>query len=185
MTFTASNGVQVQVFSNGRGNVGPVELKNRGHKASTTAYFEPEAIVALREFFRHEADKELGRWRDPANPTLTVYPTPGFEDDEITILDEVDAEAYTITRAASARHSAGWWRATAHAYFESHPEPEPWEDAKDGHLWLIRFDDFPNTDVSALVKGGRFIYNDHCHEGVAELTDPTIVAGRRIWPESD
>lgn len=79
-------------------------------------------------------------------------------------------------------------RQAARAYFEAHPTPEPerkpWEDAKDGHLWLIRFDDFPETDVSALVKGGRFIYNDHCHEGVAELSDPHITAGRRIWPES-
>lgn len=179
--YTASNGVKVLTLANGLGFQYP------NHPISSSGIHDAK-VVALREFFQHERDEELGRWRWPENPDFVVYLDGHPSRRSVTIFVEKTGGIAIGMREdflAATPDDGHDFRAAARAYFEAHPAPKPWHEATDGHLWLIRFDDFPETDVSALVKGGRFIYNDHCHEGVAELTDPMITAARRIWPESD
>lgn len=174
--YTASNGVEVWIDED-------AEITYTA-KNAPGPFSARENTQALREFFRAERDEELGRWRWPENPDYVVYPD---EDGDVVVLNEGKgiSSSIIIRRDIGTRNPFHPSTKAARAYFEAHPERKPWEDAKDGHLWLIRFDDYPDADVSALVKGGRFIYNDHCHEGVADLNDPTITAARRIWPESD
>lgn len=171
--FTASNGDAVTVNESGGLVIG-----GRGG-----ALVLPKNAQVLREFFLHERDQELGRWRWPENPEYVVYrdDRPGG----FRVMHEPTGDTWTYFWDAMKDDPqyVGPWNA-ARAYFAAHPEPKPWHDATDGQLWLIRFSDFPDVDVSALVKGGLFLYNDHCHEGVAPLNDSTIVAGRRVWPEA-
>lgn len=174
--FTASNGLTVSVEPDDDMFIGGVP------GVSSKVGLVGLVTKALREFFVHERDQELGRWRWPDDTRYVVYSTA--DPDEFRVTDEHTGNRVLIRRSnlspeGSDKHFGG----AARAYFAAHPEPKPWHGAVDGQLWLIRFDDFPNTKVAALVKSGRFVYNDHCHEGVAELNDPTIVGAKRVWPE--
>lgn len=180
--FTASNGVSVsrQPPVTDRGSWLMVD----GHMTS------PNDAQALREFFQHERDEALGRWRDPDNPRLTVYPTEGHETDEITILDEVDAETYTITRAQAERSQGGWWHDTAKAYFEAHPERKPWHAPDAGDHWALHIahgmalsGDEHLYKYTRWGSQGRWGFVPTDGGSVLDPTDPTITAGRRIWPE--
>ena len=62
--FTASNGLEIEI-----GKKGATFVKGD----DGTAWVGPNAVEALREFFQHERDQELGRWRDPVNRDLVVY----------------------------------------------------------------------------------------------------------------
>lgn len=177
--FTASNGVSVsrQPPVTDRGSWLMVD----GHMTS------PNDAQALREFFQHERDEALGRWRDPDNPRLTVYPTEGYETDEITILDEVDAETYTITRAQAERSQGGWWHDTAKAYFEAHPERKPAAEAKAGEVWELTIDDGSEHTVfihADRTMGGR----DGVSAGGAyfDIDDASnVVSARKVWGPED
>lgn len=175
-TFTASNDVVIEMHDN-------------GFTTSTTD--GAKMNTALREFFLHERDKDLARWRWPEDQNFVVYPV-GY-DGLVDVLRENNLFGYGpgrqqgigkdfSTHPENGGVASNFYEA-ARAYFAAHPEPRPWHDARNGQLWLIRFSDFPDTDVSALVKGGRFIYNDDCHEGAAALEDSTIVGGTQVWPE--
>lgn len=133
---------------------------------------------AIEEWVRAKEDERLGRWRDPERSHLTAYPTAGYETDEITILDEQDAECYTITREAAEKGRGGWWLPTARAYFDAHPEPKPWHDAAEGEVWILMF---PNTPHAWFVNGDYF-QSTKTLTNIAK-TDPGITAGRRIYPE--
>ena len=185
--FNACNGIEITMDPDREGKVYLVGRRARGDEGQyldTHATAGPEGIVALREFFQHERDEELGRWRDPDNPRLTVYPTEGYETDEITILDDVDAETYAITRARAERSQGGWWHDTAKAYFEAHPERKPWEDAKDGEIWEFILG---CSSGQYLADGGRFFLLP-----LRAPSDPgwkpasfasNFETGERIWPE--
>ncbi|MFF8817837.1 hypothetical protein ACF07D_07560 [Leucobacter sp. NPDC015123] len=174
-TFTAKTGRTVAIKS--RSMTGTV-LEISGLGARTTV--DLGDVETLREFFQHERDKELGRWRDPERPDIVVY----LCDAErcVRVLDELTGVSQLYVEGQMSEYR-GDMADAAHTYFAAHPESRSWHDARDGQLWLIRFDDFPDTDVSALVKGGRFVYNDRCHEGTATLKDSSIVGGTQIWPE--
>ena len=171
-TFKASNGEELNVAPTDHLIIPPV----------TTGLGE-RTQQALREFFQHERDQELGRWRWPENPDVVVQADKGGE--RAWVVDERNQQITGwVWRADLDRSTArAQVVAAARAYFDAHPEPKPWHDARDGQLWIIRFSDYPNTDVSALVKNGTFVYNDHYLGGISAVNDITITAGRRIWPE--
>ena len=87
--------------------------------ALTTADFE-----ALRAFFQAERDEQLGRWRDPENPNIVVYPIPAMNDQgdgygrAVWVLDEAEMVSRTVL---DDRHS----HSSASHYFAAHPEPKP------------------------------------------------------------
>ena len=65
--------------------------------ALTTADFE-----VLRAFFQAERDDALGRWRDPENPNVVVYPIPAMNDQgdgygrAVWVLDEAEMVSRTV-----------------------------------------------------------------------------------------
>lgn len=172
--FVASNGTKVQVTEDGHMELREVPA------VPGWLMIDRDVVADLREFFLHERDQELGRWRWPDDPRYLVYKV---DEDQVRVTFEPSGISIVARLSDLSEAQSVEFTGAAKAYAAAHPEPRSWHDAADGQLWLIRFSDFPDVDVSALVKGGLFLYNDHCHEGVAPLYDSTIVAARRIWPE--
>ena len=143
--------------------------------ALTTANFE-----TLRAFFQAERDQELGRWRDPENPNIVVYPRPDDDDEDgrcVWLLDE-----NTGNKHWEWEHTAS--PGPADRYFAAHPEPKPWEGAEPGEFWILTVDEKTNpykiwTDTQRVRRFERVErpYTTIC------LNDPRITAGHRVWPE--
>lgn len=171
--FTASNGVPLRRTSHGYLSFSTdVDLG-----VVTGITVDQEA--ALREFFQHERDEELGRWRWPEKPNFVVY---AEGDGAHSVVNENTGSSLMSTRGG-VRNYHDEHADAARAYFEAHPERKPWEDAKDGEIWLV------NGTSPAVVR--------RCADGSRayfEGTDPSNPWGhaaehaesaRRIWPVSD
>jgi hypothetical protein len=182
--FVASNNTVVRSNENGL-YVGTADLD------SVRVY--PNAAQGLREFFQHERDIELGRWRSNADPGFVVYadeedadtikvlwePGGGVGEYHRSWTDEVvDVDGWAIARVVR-------------EFFAAHPEPKPWESAKPGEVWRLTAEGkereyatimgratfphpvdhlyfMPTTDVSAPKLGAKAT---------------VISAGRRLYPE--
>lgn len=170
--FKASNGIEIDANA-GRLRVIKSERLPALHIMGTGT------TEALAEFFQAERDEELGRWRNPDKPNEVVY---RHDDVCITVLDEGDGERrawWTRGDALDASHSSYFGFESARAYYAAHPEPEPepWEEAETGEVWLLtRF----GAEEPFLVTGGEFIASDLAV--AIDLDDATITAGLRIWP---
>lgn len=177
--FTASNGVSVErrgfwVCAEQRGGTG-------------LATIGTVSEVALREFFAHERDVELGRWRWPEHPEYVVYlknPSDGDgdEDDDVpgfrVVHEKTGRSREYDTAVVRELDSLSLFAAAARAYLAAHPEPKPWHDAKPGEVWLLMF---PKSTQAWFVNGDYF-------QSVKTLTniaktDAGITAARRIFPE--
>lgn len=184
--FTASNGLEIEIKEDGY-LVGKENFESSLIDASAS----PEGVEALREFFQHERDQELGRWRDPVNRDLVVYPQPGSvtaEGRAVLVLDDSTGVAFTywekygldgqgVTRYEKGQEAAG-------RYFEAHPVSSPWEEAKPREAWVLTIDgkECPATATLSLFSDGcDFYIGGDC----LNAHDPSITAGRRIWPEED
>lgn len=167
--YKASNGITVRVDGH------PFVLLNQ--RGVGTHHFSEGEAAALREFFQHERDEELGRWRWPENPDYVVYPG---EEGDVLVYDEteLDAPRY-FARESSA--FPGNFGAAARAYFDAHPEPKPWHDAKPGEVWVITTSGRSGSDERpyTVTRYGTFDEPTFEHS----ITDESITAGRRIWPE--
>ncbi|ONI65669.1 hypothetical protein CSIV_05160 [Microbacterium sp. CSI-V] len=130
----------------------------------------------MREFFRAEEDARLGRWRVPGSPNWTCYPTENTY--EVVVFNE-DEPQYGSFRLDRGGDTWPYARAAAEAYFDAHPEPKPWHDAKPGEVWVIVTRNV-GDERAVQVYGDEFYYND----GVAyPITYDAIESARRIWPE--
>lgn len=114
--FKAGNGLEVWVGSDGM-----VLAQCR-----TRSFDGAECTQALREFFQHERDQELGRWRDPENLHRVAYATSPHT---VFILDESTGQGAEYSRQ-TAKDSSGSYgdrlkRQSARAYFAAHPESKP------------------------------------------------------------
>lgn len=174
-TFTASNGKRISTESEeDMFRVGDMPLTSR-------------EVVALREFFQHERDQELGRWRWPESPQYVVYLG---RDGQAVVLNEADG--WTVyryrgedkeLRAMRAANGDDVMPATkaAAAYFDAHPEPKPWHDAKPGEVWVLSLEGEPET-AQAVDGYGKFM--PWTIDVVSDGNDRgKITAGRRIFPE--
>jgi hypothetical protein len=181
--YTASNGVSLQVDRY-------EDLRIRGAGGRTWHMVtNVEGAKALREFFRAEEDERLGRWRWPENPDYVVYPG-SLSMREAQVVSE-EKGCWGQWSEAEARRDARRDRlaAAAVAYFDAHPEPKPWHEAKPGEVWLLTFTGFETGGSSPwTVRPGRlstdpaeFVYPQNGN--TLALNDPEIVAARRIWPE--
>lgn len=180
--FTASNGWLVQRDRHGWAQVTGI--------TRTTELSTPE-VEALREFFLHERDTELGRWRWPENPDYVVYPNLN---DVVRVLREGNAGGpygpgvIRITRAESLEwdeEGARNFYAAARAYFEAHPAPPPWRDAKPGEVWVLDgkpYEVVDDTDGVASA-GPRFFLIDGVDGFTPGCSPSEFTEGRRIWPE--
>lgn len=138
--FEASNGVVIDASGKMTMTVcdGMRQVKPGGADViSRTSYLNAREFAALREFFRHERDEELGRWRDPMSPEVVV-----------TEIDHGRVHVYNeATRRYSEFYSAGPDRVhlltsgdyglnwPAIRYFAAHPVPMSWHDAKRDDVW--------------------------------------------------
>lgn len=173
-TFTASNGVHIskQPPLTDRG----AWLMVDGHMTS------PNDADAMREFFRAEEDERLARWRHADFQMFVAY---SYNDNWINVVDEavgtvrehrreeVDACRDTAFPSQSERF--------ARAYFDAHPEPKPWHNAKPGEVWALTWDGiegvFLHAGGSWYGQGDTRVVLDH------PIHDNNVTAGRRIWPE--
>ena len=109
--FTASNGLTVSTRETGN------ELIIAGDMRAL--HLSSEKTTALREFFRHQEDERLQRWRTPRFPGHIVHVHEGglyvWVSREVGGMEWVDAgdrRPYEFVRAAS-------------AYFDAHPARKP------------------------------------------------------------
>ena len=99
-------------------DVGRVQLRRAG---GDEGVYTLETTEALRAFFQAERDDALGRWRDPENPNVVVYPYLNQDDGYgrvVWVLDEAEMVSGTVL---DDRHS----HSSASRYFAAHPQPEP------------------------------------------------------------
>ncbi|MCK2034452.1 hypothetical protein [Microbacterium sp. KSW4-4] len=189
--FEASNGITVGTLADGRAEIvfpGPTT-----DFPVVVTWARADEMDALREFFQHERDEELGRWRWPENPDYVVYPytfdspRPGIRG--VTVLAEEEPRLLTVwednidtiyghSNYEDVRSAA---REAARAYFEAHPERKPWEDAKPGEVWVVA--EHGQPERAYLVDDSQFY--DSSRDYALNFDDSLITAARRIWPESD
>ena len=146
------------------------------------AGFNPKVVTAaLREFFLHERDAGLGRWRWPDDPRYLVFPLK--DDDEVRVLDENSGQSVAIRRSSfrpglTHTHFVG----AALAYFDTHPEPKPaWHDAKPGEAWVLTCDD--GREVAQVVDAYRCFMPWTIAVDSGGNNRGTVVSARRIFPE--
>jgi hypothetical protein len=146
------------------------------------SWLDPRQVDALREFFRHEEDERLGRWRWPEYPEYTAYPRP---DGYVRVLREEDGTSEVFLRQDVEADGGNLPALAARAFFAAHPEAKPWHDAKPDEVWAltlhgkeiayIRIDD-PDIGEWASVSPNE-------HARFLALNAFGLTAGRRIWPE--
>ena len=128
--FEASNGHKVQCSEN-----------NLSIKSPDGPIFicvpDDANIQALREFFLHERDVRLGRWRDPEDPSYVAYQDKKQNPNKVRIFSEQRRRSYTFDRNDRLNDSTLPGARTALNYFKAHPEPKPWLDAQSGEVWSI------------------------------------------------
>ena len=186
--FTASNGIGVEI------NEDEQIIFEVPNRPTTPMWVTNGEIDALREYIIAQEDKRLGRWRWPENPNYLVYPVgEGLVD----VLREAGVSDQTrgpgreqgISREKAVEwdrdYSLHFYEAAA-AYFDAHPEPKPWHDAKPGDVWALTVDGeesafYPSKSLDRAFtpvkpESGRTAVSFDSFE---------ITAGRRIWPEGD
>ena len=174
--FTASNGIEIEISQDGY-------LLGKGDYGSGSTYATagPEGIGALREYFQHERDTELGRWRDENDPDMVVYRNKDYA---CTLSERTGGRASFLRRDFDDVHGTlanDPHARTARRYFAAHPEKKPWHGAKTGEVWLLDIEDDLNRETPAVVTGQPEF---RTHLGVYfDLGSPQIVHARKIWPE--
>lgn len=170
--FTASNGVTLQRSPEGHVILPPAVMG-----------LGEESQQALRELFDAEKDAALGRWRWPAHPDYVVYPKD--EHGQTVVLNETTGHNITFLRGQVNRHGSDYAQC-ALAFFEAHPEPKPWHDAKQGEVWVVKttleWEQAEIVTPRAVTSTGKFM-DVNAHHPAVEVTSPRIVEARRIFPE--
>ena len=132
--FTASNGFQIFV---GTGYIKWSSLTNFNQSLE----FAPTSVAdeAFAEWYQHRRDTELGRWRDPENPDLVIYPNG---DDAVCVFSESTGSCWDVLRSVATRERPAYstWVESAARYFAANPEPKPWHSAEAGTFWRIHLD---------------------------------------------
>lgn len=178
--FTASNGHRFESRgpdNKGREVLSMVFMRPNDEPFHTERQFAADDVQALREFFQHERDQELGRWRWPENPEYVVYRASGSR---AVVIKELTGESRAINTLGTVKglalpvndlfeRAATAWRNVSR---------KPWHDAKPGEVWALTVD---GKETAFTLHGDLF------RTGALwdiEQTDRHITAGRRIWPEA-
>lgn len=161
--FTASNGVVIE---------------NRGGSLfiGSTILFGAGSThgPALREFFRAEEDERLGRWRWPEKPNYIVIADGSYD---VEVFDEEALDEARLYARDSVSFS-GDFGGAARAYFDAHPEPKPWHEAKVGEVWEFTIDS-GWTHAAYLKDDGKWRWTQGGFVGM-----DGVESARRIWPEA-
>lgn len=141
-TFTASNGVEIEKGTEGHLLMPPAAIG-----------LGMDSQQALREFFQHERDEQLGRWRWPEDPRYIVKPV---DEHVVCVVNEEEfwdrphgrqgergqlrfRDVRECKTDAPLSDTAARYKQAAWAFWQAHPElmPMPWHDAKPGELWGV------------------------------------------------
>ena len=145
-------------------------------------FLSEEEMDELRGGFQAERDEELGRWRDPKNPDLVVYPVAGALD-AVWVMYEGDGSRYHATRTGPRNLLPHYVSEAAGRYFAAHPEPKPWEKARPNEIWVMTI----NSDREEVFRCGEHgLYQLKTGNPLGSLLSCShnkITAGRRIWPD--
>lgn len=185
-TFTASSGRQIECDT----AIGETRVVENGQNMlENFDFLNARDMNALREFFQHERDKELGRWRWPEDPNYTVRPSARFAgrtawptsvDVEHEPTGLVDYVTFGSLKAKEYEYKA---IRAAKAYYEAHPEPKPeWHDAKAGQAWVIEGPTFDEAACTVVAKNEELYFEDPVEDTFISITGE-ITNARRIWPE--
>lgn len=176
--FTASNGIPVTLTDDGR-----LIVENEDHTYPAVVA-AGEHVQAVREFFRHKEDERLGRWRWPENPEWIVYGAPECADYDVRVMCETSGDSMRYTRSEDdGQYPVGssYWALAARAFFDAHPEPKPWENAKPGEVWELTVDG--RQRFAQAGRGDfRHLFEFSDDESMSKV-HAAITAGRKIWPE--
>lgn len=156
-----------------------------GIQADTMPSFNltEDEVEALREYFRDERDRELGRWRDPEYPHIFVRPNSGGNPEWVGVVkDNAEGLAYGQFRRGD-YPSLDPMSIVAHRYFAANPEKKPWHEAKPGEVWVIVGPTFEEVACTVVRSGGELYFEDPVHDTFI-LIKGEITDGHRIWPES-
>lgn len=139
----------------------------------------PHEANVIKDFFQHERDEELGRWRWPENPDYVVYPVAG---ECALVIDEQRGRREPFNRGESGMRDSEAGRA-AKAYFAAHTEPKPWQAAQPGEVWLLTYGGQETAHVwtDRWAGDGYAFVSDRA---IVVEGDPDITAGRRIYPQT-
>jgi hypothetical protein len=188
--FTASNGVIVREHPGAIGvrrsveDRDPVPVPGFTRPERVQTYFDPRQWDAVAEAVRAEEDARLGWWRYPADPDFVVLEPRDGQPVRVLRLSTGRSLDYFRSEPRVAHPSA--FASTAYAYFDTHPEPKPWHDAKPGEVWLLDADTFSGLHFVAeslgFVGGIGFMSIPGGNRGPG-LTARVIKTARRIYPE--
>lgn len=174
--FVASNGIPVYIHDDEGGAVRLFTTMPDGTYPMQAA--AGDDVQALREFFRAEEDERRGRWRWPENRDYVVYAARDGDGVHWSV-NEATGESHMNTRAgvSSDEHAR-----VARAYFDAHPEPKPWADAKPGDVWVFEIEGEEMLVGLAVQRVLAVGFNTVTGTSIDVDRLSTITGARRVWP---
>ena len=177
--FTATNGIRIDSYVGldakqymvGRFGENPITGTTFTHVTASA-----EGIEALREFFRHEEDERLSRWRSNVDTDIVGY---AVDDASIRLVDEA-THGNTSMFYRTDTDGLGPLSKAAREYFDAHPEPKPWDDGRFGEVWILT--DEAGVQMPATFQApGSWMFHGSMSSRFRDGL--SITAGRKIWPE--
>lgn len=161
--FVASNGAKFEEQPNGT-------IVFTGGILDPRMKLSPGMAYGLREFFQHERDEELGRWRWPENPNFVVHAEDGGAHN---VVNENTGLSLMATRGGVNNHDDEHAYA-ARAYFEAHPErkPNPWDEATYKDVWVWTTADGTQEALGWVAGDGSWDIITPRGDGIKAADDP-------------
>lgn len=138
-------------------------------------------LAGLREFFQHERDEALGRWRWPENPDYVVYPSSRAREASV-VAESVGCWGQWSEKEARNEARRDKLAAAAVAYFDARPETKPWQSAQDGELWYLDVEGIAANMLAVRNQVGEVEFVSLGRRMNAQYW--AIKSGQRIWPDT-
>lgn len=167
--YTASNGTRIRIDDR------DLDIKREGGWVALCGTF---VLDALREFFQHERDEELGRWRWPENPNYVVYPD---DDGGGCVIDERDGGG----GYRNGLHVHDMEGEAVRAYRAAHQPRKPYLDARPGDVWVISTEGEEHFAVHAIAGLFGSVQFVTVSGKPVNMSNSTFTGFRKIWPEGD
>ena len=149
--FTADNGWSFED--------GIIYGENGKRMTTWESLLEVPEVVLVHQYAasvsRAARDTQFSRWRSSQYPDIVVYAV-GKNRTRAMLFHEAGGYHYEVSKGNLDKPWYGNYpalHAVAREYFDTHPEPEPWEKAKDGEIWNLVSE---GVARQYLVESGRF-----------------------------